>query len=70
MLYDDMLVETPAHLPDILGRDIQPGHPDENQCTYCLRAGNEQWYPLADIWVVRHWTKVSVAGSGGGKWVW
>lgn len=70
MLYDDMKVETPVHLPDIVGREIYPGHPDESQCSNCLKAGNEHWYPLADIWVVRHWTIASVDDTGGGKWMW
>jgi hypothetical protein len=49
ILYENMLVETPVNLPDIVGREIHHGHPDENQCSYCLRARNAEWYPLADI---------------------
>jgi len=74
--YADMLIDTPYNLADVEDRDIKPGHPDENQCTYCLRNNVETWYPIAQITVIRTWTRASVHTSekggvnSGGKFEW
>jgi len=73
MRYEDMLIDTAYNLAEIENRDIKPGHPLENQCTYCLKQKNPAWYPVADIQVVRIWKINSVytpekGGADSGGW--
>lgn len=76
MRYHDMLIDTEYPLTDIETRTRHVGHEDENQCTYCLSNGDETWYPIAEIFVVRAWHRSSVyrpeltETEVGGHWEW
>lgn len=68
MLYDDMLVETPVLLSEIVDHGEQPEHVGEFQCSDCGVGRNRTWYPLHQLWAVRHWTTDSLDEPGGGHW--
>jgi hypothetical protein len=73
MRYEDMLIDTPYTLAEIENRDLKPGHPHENQCTFCLKLDNTAWYAVEDIEVVRIWKINSVytpekGGANSGGW--
>jgi len=66
----DMKVETPLRCSELEDRSVYTGHEDRSQCSSCGVGPRDPWYPVADIMVIRHWTKKSVDVPGGGMWWW
>nr|WP_314842131.1 hypothetical protein [uncultured Microbacterium sp.] len=77
MRYQDMLVETPYPLAQVVDRRVRPGNEDRGHCTYCGVQDGDVWHPIHELTVYRIWTADSVyrpdaipVHEQGGSWQW
>ncbi|MCU1414764.1 MAG: hypothetical protein JWN80_2104 [Microbacteriaceae bacterium] len=68
---NDMKVETPLPLTELENRREYEGYdPSMSQCSNCGTGPLDDWYPVGDVVVIRHWLRSSVDVPGGGHYRW